>query len=111
MNARALLAPALALALVAGGASGARAQALTPPGSDQARMNDAHGAFQRGIELYKEGDLSAAAVEFKRAYELVPSYKILYNMGQVSYLQHDYAAAMRYFRQYLREGDDIPATR
>jgi hypothetical protein len=75
-------------------------------------MTDAHAAFQRGIELYKEGDLAAAAVEFRRAYELVPSFKILYNLGQVSYQRHDYAGAMRYFRQYLREGDaEIPAAR
>ena len=35
---------------------------------------------------------------------MVPTYKILYNLGQVSYQRHDYASALRYFRQYLEEG-------
>ena len=49
-------------------------------------------------------------MEFKRAYEMVPSYKILYNLGQVSYQRHDYASALRYFRQYLEEGGAAIAT-
>src|SRR5262249_56444174 len=61
---------------------------------------------RHGIDLYKAGDFGAALAEFKRAYDLVPSYKILYNLGQVSYQRHDYAAALRYFRQYLADGDD-----
>ena len=41
-----------------------------------------------------------------------PTYKILYNLGQVSYQRHDYASALRYFRQYLGEGDEaIPLER
>src|SRR5204863_71029 len=58
------------------------------------------------------GDFGAALAEFRRAYELMPSYKILYNLGQVSYQRHDYAAALRAFRQYLADGDDaIPDER
>ena len=74
--------------------------------AESAKLDDAQRRFQRGIELYKESDFDAALVEFKRAYELVPSYKILYNLGQVSYQRHDYASALRYFRQYLEEGGD-----
>jgi hypothetical protein len=75
-------------------------------------VGEAQRRFFRGIELYKEADLPAALAEFKRAYELAPSYKILYNLGQVSYQRRDYAAALRYFRQYLGEGDDaIPVAR
>jgi hypothetical protein len=101
-----------ALALVAGaGAAPARAQAQ-PAASDPATVAEAQRRFHRGIELYKEGDLSAAVVEFKRAYERVPNYKILFNLGQVSYQRHDHAAALRYFRQYLGEGDtQIPIER
>jgi tetratricopeptide (TPR) repeat protein len=86
----------------------ARADDLRPPSldSDIARREEAERRFRRGAELYKEGDLTAALVEFKRAYELVPTYKILYNLGQVSYERHDYAGALRYFREYLREGTD-----
>jgi hypothetical protein len=107
-----LLALAIALVATASRPAPARAQTLAPPGSERAKLQDAHAAFQRGIQLYRERDLSAALVEFKRAYELVPSYKILYNLGQVAFQQHDYATAIRYFRQYLGEGDaDIPRDR
>ena len=87
----------LAVALVTLAAGTAAAQAP--------KLDEAQRRFQRGIELYKEGDFGGALVEFKRAYDLVPTYKILYNLGQVSYQRHDYASAVRYFRQYLGDGD------
>jgi hypothetical protein len=75
-------------------------------------MEEAQRRFKRGSELYKEGDLAAALVEMKRAYELVPSFKILYNLGQVAYQMHDYAGALRYFRQYLDVGQSaVPPDR
>ena len=99
---------AVALATLVGGT----AVAQSPKGSEAQKLDDAQLRFQRGVELYNEGDLGGAFVEFKRAYELVPSYKILYNLGQVSYQRHDYASALRYFRQYLGEGDEaIPFDR
>ena len=96
---------AIALATLAG----STALAQSPRGSEAQKLDDAQRRFQRGVELYKEGDFGGALVEFKRAYELVPSYKILYNLGQVSYQRHDYASALRYFRQYLGEGDQAIA--
>ena len=89
---------AVALATLAGRAAVAQR-------GEAVKLDDAQRRFQRGVELYKEGDFGGAFVEFKRAYDLVPSYKILYNLGQVSYQRHDYASALRYFRQYLGEGD------
>ncbi len=62
--------------------------------------------FQKGIDYYTDGDLAAALVEFERAYELQPTYLLLYNLGQVTYEQGDYVAAERYFRSYLAEGGD-----
>ncbi|HEY7372799.1 MAG TPA: tetratricopeptide repeat protein [Polyangia bacterium] len=107
---------ALALAGVAGGVRGVRAEPAPAPapadGAGTNKLNEAERRFRRGIDLYKEGDLNAAFVEFKRAYDLVPRYRILYNLGQVSYQRHDYAAALRYFRQYLHDGDDaVPEDR
>ena len=105
MKAAALLAVALATL-----AAGTPARAQKPAGAggsaETTKLDEAQRRFQRGIELYKEGDFGGALVEFKRAYDLVPSYKILYNLGQVSYQRHDYASAVRYFRQYLGEADD-----
>lgn len=88
--------------LAAGGP--ARGEIAGPGSPAEAPPEEAQLRFQRAVDLYKEGDLDAAFVEFKRAHELVPSYKILYNLGQVSYQRRDYASALRYFRRYLGEG-------
>ncbi len=61
--------------------------------------------FQRGTQYYAEHDYRAAQVEFERAYAIRPVYRILYNLGQVSYELRDYAAAERFFRAYLVEGE------
>jgi hypothetical protein len=98
------IAVALAIALATLAASVADAQPTGDSG-EALNLDEAQRRFQRGVELYKEGDFDAAFVEFKRAYDRVPSFKILYNLGQVSYQRHDYASALRYFRQYLGEGD------
>ena len=58
------------------------------PATEQARAH-----FQRGVDYYTEGDLAAALVEFERAYALQPAYRLLYNLGQVTYELRDYAAA------------------
>jgi hypothetical protein len=60
--------------------------------------------FQRGLELFDERDLDGAMVEFRRAYELAKSYRILFNLGQVAAEKHDYAAALEFFGHYLRDG-------
>jgi hypothetical protein len=103
----------LALAVVAAtGAAPVRAEGNSPADAGSSKLAEAERRFHRGIDLYKDGDLAAALVEFKRAYELMPSFKILYNLGQVSYQRRDYAMALRYFRQYLDDGGDgVPAER
>ena len=72
--------------------------------TSKARMEEAQNHFQRGKELYDENDFSAALTEMKRAYEIVPNYRLLYNIGQVSYQLQDYASALRSFSRYLQEG-------
>ena len=119
MRAKAIL--ALAMAAIAGGSGAAHAQAKapvkalaqsSPRDADDSKLTEAQHRFHRGIDLYKNGDFAAAQVEFTRAYELVPNYKILYNLGQVAYQRHDHAAALRTFRQYLADGvDQISAER
>ena len=112
---------ALAWAAIAAVAGVAHAQAKAPGSAlaqssprdgDDSKLTEAQHRFHRGIELYKDGDFAAAQQEFTRAYELVPNYKLLYNLGQVTYQRHDHAAALRYFRQYLTDGvDQISAER
>jgi hypothetical protein len=68
--------------------------------------------FQRGVTLYNEGDFRAALIEFKRAYEVAPNYRVLFNLGQSSMELQDYAAALRFFESYLSEGGkEIPPDR
>ncbi len=60
--------------------------------------------FGHGVGFYKDGDFAAAMVEFKRAYEIEPSYPVLYNIGQTLRELRDYAAAQTAFQKYLAEG-------
>jgi tetratricopeptide (TPR) repeat protein len=62
--------------------------------------------FNRAVELYEEKDYAAALIEFKRAYDLAPSYKLLYKIGQVSYQLKDYAGALKAFERYVADGGD-----
>jgi len=73
---------------------------------------DARSHFTRGVELFKEGDFRAALIEFQRAYDAAPNYKVLYNLGQTSFELQDYAGALKAFRGYLDGGgSQIPPAR
>src|SRR3954469_396658 len=73
---------------------------------------EARERYENAVKLYEDGAYDAALVELNRASELRPSYKIYYNIGQVRFAMHDYAAAMDAYRQYLdKGGDKIPAAR
>jgi tetratricopeptide (TPR) repeat protein len=68
--------------------------------------------YDRGLKLHAEGDFALAAIEFERAYELVPDYRALYNIGQVRLQLGNYAKARRALTRYLQEGGDkIPDDR
>jgi hypothetical protein len=61
------------------------------------------------VELYREGDFRAALIEFQRAYQLAPSFRILYNIGQANLELLDYPAALRAFERYLADGaSEVP---
>lgn len=121
----ALLSPALALAAEPHGAEksrqtaaprGAQPDAPTPaqPASAPASpappspsvMLEAKQRFDRGFELYEEGEYPLALIEFNRAYELVPNYRVLYNIGQVCIQLAQYANARRALEEYLKKGGD-----
>lgn len=76
--------------------------------SARADLNELEGQaaahFERGVELYREGSLDAALVEFERAYELIPSYRLLYNLAQIQAERHEYATAVGLFEKYLEAG-------
>lgn len=74
------------------------------PAAAQSKLDDARTHFKRGSDLYDEGNFRGALIEFQRAYELAPNYKLLYNMAQVYLALQDYAQAVRTFQRYLTEG-------
>jgi PEGA domain len=69
-----------------------------------AASDEASRRFKSGVAFYKDKDFTAAMVEFKRAYELVPNYNVLFNLGQTARELKDYASALSAFDQYLRDG-------
>lgn len=79
--------------------------ALLPARSQaQPAQLEARARFNRGVELYRDGDLAAALAEFRRAYALAPAYRLQYNIAQVCREQHDYACALSALRDYLGGG-------
>jgi hypothetical protein len=77
------------------------AAALAQEGSDlEARIQ-----FDQGVMLYEEGKFAQAAVAFKRAYELKPSYKLWWNIAQVENELGHYSEALNAYTHYLEEGE------
>jgi hypothetical protein len=70
-------------------------------GDVASREASAH--FQRGVELYNDGDYRGALVEFKRAYAIWPRANVLYDVGQTEFQLLDYAAALKTMERYLAE--------
>lgn len=69
--------------------------------------------FRMGVEFYKERDFRAALIEFKRAQEVSPHFKVLFNLAQVSLELQDYVGAIDYLDAYLEQGGEqiTPAQR
>lgn len=105
-------APILLSLAIAAPPRGAAAQGAPTAQPSKAARDEAASRFKKGIELFKEADYQAALVEFRRAYELVPSWQVLYNIAQVQYQLQDYAGALATLERYLSEGGKlVPAAR
>ena len=78
------------------------AEASPPPPRDE--VAEAHRRFQRATELFEENNLAGALAEFRRAYSIAPTYKILYNIGQLCYLLQDFPCAFDSLTRYLGQG-------
>lgn len=77
-----------------------------------AEKKEAATHYQRGISLYKESNYSAALSEFKAAYQAVPSWEVLFNLGLCQRRLFQYGPAIRSFDRYLAEGGaKVPADR
>ncbi len=68
--------------------------------------------FNRGVALFKEADFRAALIEFKKAFEIAPNFRVQYNIGQTCLELQDYACALGAFQRYLKDGEkDVPPAR
>ena len=87
----------------------ARAQSSAAEDAGSARAGI---RFQQAVELYREGSYEGALAEFRKAYQISPSYRVLYNIAQTQYALHDFVSAYRSLKQYVAEGGtEIPADR
>ncbi len=86
--------------------------ALPAFAASPSEVTEAQTRYQRGRELYEEGNFQAALIEFRRAYSLTSNYKLLYNIAQVHYELRDYPGALTSFRRFLSDGGaEVPAAR
>src|SRR5687768_2725567 len=74
--------------------------------SGQDPVKEAAERYQRGLSIYAEGEYLLALVEFERAYQLSPDYRVLYNIGQVRVQLGRYAKAREALEQYMEQGGD-----
>jgi PEGA domain len=99
----AVVACALALAMSPG-------RALAGP--SEAEVEEARTHYKHGVKLYEEGAYEAARTELERAYQLAPTYKLLYNLALVQMKLGDFAGARSSFRGYVdAAGAEIPPAR
>jgi hypothetical protein len=89
-------------------AASAPAAAPTPepakPAPDAAAKKEARTRFERGTQLYGDGEYSLALADFERAYALVPDYRVLYNIAQVNIQLGQYARALVTLKEYVARG-------
>ena len=82
------------------------------PASAQTPEEEARVQYEQGVALFDDGKLEEAADAFDRAYQLTPSYKFLWNIGQVETELGHFAAALSAYERYLAQGEGkIPVSR
>jgi hypothetical protein len=103
MKTMAIVVPIALLSLVLTGSP--LAEPIQPAQADSSPVTErARGRFHQGVQLFNEGGFEAALGEFRKAYQLTPSYRILFNIAQTYVELHDYVNAYRTLKQYLQEG-------
>jgi hypothetical protein len=76
------------------------------------KKQEAADHYKKGVALYKEGDYGSALAEFKAAYQAVPGFEVLYNIGLTERRLFKYGQAVKTFARYLEEGGKkVPADR
>jgi hypothetical protein len=96
---RIVAALAAALALAAG-------LVLAPAARAEDANAEAKQTYQQGVAAFEDGRFDDAARAFRKAYELKPSWKLLYNMAQSEAAARRYGLALDAFEKYLVGGGD-----
>lgn len=96
--------------MTASGTASAQGQGESTPApatpESGSNLEEARVHYERAIELYNEDSFEAALVEIRRAYDIAPSYKMLYNIGHIQRARKDFASALQAFERYLEQGKD-----
>jgi hypothetical protein len=77
-----------------------------PPEETNPEVLEAREHFNRAQALYDDGHADAALLELQRAYALKPNFRLLFNIGSISFTTHDYVASLKSFERFLKEGGD-----
>lgn len=87
------------------GRHGQREQSADPAAA--LRQNEARGHFQRGGQLYQDGDWEHAIAEFRQAHELWPNPVILFNLAQAYRRDGQLSQAIETFHRYVQENANL----
>jgi hypothetical protein len=102
----------VALLVAVAGATSARAQDAAGPGAvatdAEAAKAGARARMAEGARLLEAGDHARALAEFEAAYLLVPSSKILFNVGLAYMGLGRHADAIRAFEQFTSDAKNVP---
>ena len=103
----------LALAMAfAGPAEAQKKKDKAAETAEEKAEKEARAAFQEAVEKFDSGGYEGAVTLFRKAYELNPSWKLLYNIGQCEAALKRHGEALEAFEQYLSQGgDEIEVTR
>lgn len=97
---------------IAGPGRGAAPAPSASAKEDAGPSPEARAANAKALDLSRDGHYAEALEQFQRAYDLSPSYVILYNIGRMARLTQDFARSLTAFQRYLRDGGiDIDAAR
>jgi tetratricopeptide (TPR) repeat protein len=101
---------ALAILVVCGAIATARAQEVNaaPPANDAASKMRAQALLSEGTSAYGRGDYAAALEKFTAAYQIFPSPKLWFNIGQANRDLGRPVEAVAAFDRFLREAGDAP---
>ncbi len=103
---------ALSFIVAASLASSLAARDAHADDANEARKKEAQAFFEEGLRLAKGNDPRGALTAFREAYARFPSFRVLYNIGQLCARTGDGGCAVRSYERYLRDGDkEVPAKR